>query len=69
MFDHWRRLAGLFMRMRYPFHPFNPPSDPYAAVREPRPVTPGGRSFAAAMKEPDAPATTAATAGNQSIAR
>ena len=60
MFAHLRRLAALFMRTRSPFHPFNPPSDPFAAVREPRRVNPGGRSSAAAVREPEPPSTLSA---------
>jgi hypothetical protein len=33
--------------------PFSPPEDPYAAVREPRRRTPGGRSSAVALAEPE----------------
>jgi hypothetical protein len=65
MFTHLRRLAALFMRTRSPFHPFNPPSDPYAAVREPRPVKPGGRSSAVALREPETPASTRAVGGSR----
>jgi hypothetical protein len=53
MLDYLRRLAAAMLR-RGPFHPFNPPADPYAAVREPRPNKPGGRSSAVALSEPAA---------------
>jgi len=68
MFDYLRRLAAVFMRKRSPFHPFNPPSDPYAAVREPRPVTPGGRSSAAAVSEPEPPGNVRAVGRTRMIA-
>lgn len=55
MFAYLRRLAAA-LRARPPFHPFNPPSDPYATVREPRPAKPGGRSSAVALSEPEPPA-------------
>lgn len=68
MFDYLRRLAALVMRRRSPFHPFNPPSDPYASVREPRVVKPGGRSSAVALNEPEAHAAVKAVARNRTIA-
>jgi hypothetical protein len=52
MLDYLRRLAAAVMHRRRPFHPFNPPSDPYVGVREPRRPTPGGRSSAVAVEEP-----------------
>jgi hypothetical protein len=67
MFTHLRRLAALFLRSRSPFHPFNPPSDPDAAVREPRWVKPGGRSSAVALSEPEPPSATKAIGRNRSI--
>ena len=67
MFAHLRRLAALFMRTRSPFHPFNPPSDPFAAVREPRRVNPGGRSSAAALREPEPPRDLSAIGRNYKI--
>ena len=69
MFTYLRRLAAAFMRTRGPFHPFNPPSDPYAGVREPRRVKPGGgRSAAAAVDEPAPPAVVNAVTRNRTIA-
>jgi hypothetical protein len=69
MFTYLRRLAAAFMRRRSPFHPFNPPSDPYAGVREPRRVKPGGgRSAAAAVDEPAPPTAVNAVTRNRTIA-
>lgn len=42
------RIRRLFATWRLP----EPPADPYAAVRQPRSRTPGGRSSAAAVEEP-----------------
>ena len=63
MFAYLRRLAKLIMRRR-----FNPPFDPYTAVRQPRPVRPGGRSSAVALREPDPPDTVHAVGRNRTIA-
>jgi hypothetical protein len=63
MFAYLRRLAKLIMR-----RPFNPPFDPCAAVRQPRPVRPGGRSSAVAVSEPDPPSTVSAVGRNRIIA-
>jgi len=52
MIDYLRRLAALVLQRRRPFHPFNPPADPYVPVREPRRAGPGGRSSAIALEEP-----------------
>jgi hypothetical protein len=68
MFDYLRRLAALVMRRPSPFHPFNPPSDPYAAVREPRVVKPSGRSSAVALSEPEPQGDVKAVARNRTIA-
>ncbi len=68
MFTYLRRLAALIMRRPGPFHPFNPPSDPYAAVRQPRRGGPGGRSSAVALSEPDPPSTVHAVGRNRTIA-
>jgi hypothetical protein len=46
-----RMVAALLHR----FRPFNPPEDPYAAVREPRRPNPSGRSSAVAVAEPELP--------------
>jgi hypothetical protein len=52
MFQFVRRLvAALLNRLR----PFRPPEDPYAGVRAPRRHSPGGRSSAVALPEPDLP--------------
>jgi hypothetical protein len=67
MLTYLRRLAASIMR-RSPFHPLNPPSDPYAIVRQPRPVRPGGRSSAVALREPDPPRTVHAVGRNRTIA-
>lgn len=67
MFAYLRRLAAA-LRQRAPFHPFNPPSDPYATVREPRPSKPGGRSSAVALREPEPPAVVNATGRNRTTA-
>ena len=69
MFTYLRRLAAVFMRTRGPFHPFNPPSDPYAGVREPRRPKPGGgRSAAVAVDEPAPPAVVNAVTRNRTLA-
>jgi hypothetical protein len=53
MFTYLRRLAESIMRRGAPFHPFDPPFDPYAAVRQPRPTKPRGRNSAVALSEPE----------------
>jgi hypothetical protein len=68
MLDYLRRLAVSFLRRRSPFHPFNPPADPYAAVREPRPARPGGRSSAVALEEPPPTSTARAIGRSRTIA-
>ena len=67
MLDYLRRLAAAVMH-RPPFHPFNPPSDPYLAVREPRRQTPGGRSSAVAVEEPPPPSHVRAVGRNTAFA-
>jgi hypothetical protein len=68
MLNYLRRLAAGFLQRRWPFHPFNPPSDPYAAVREPRRLSPGGRSSAVALEEPPPSGTVSAIARNRTMA-
>jgi hypothetical protein len=48
----FKHLMALAKRLRQRGFPFEPPVDPYARVREPRPRAPGGRSTAAAEPEP-----------------
>jgi hypothetical protein len=67
MLDYLRRLAAAVLRRR-PFHPFNPPSDPYAAVRQPRQRTPGGRSSAVAVEEPPRSSAVRAIGRNRTMA-
>jgi hypothetical protein len=50
MFQFIRRVVAPFLNR---FRPFNPPEDPYAAVREPRKRNPSGRSSAIALAEPE----------------
>ena len=69
MLNYLRRLASSFLRRRFPFHPFNPPSDPCVAVREPRPGRPSGRSSAVAVEEPPPSSTVRAIGRNSTIAR
>ena len=52
MFTYLRQLAARLLHGGSPLPPFNPPTDPYAAVREPRPARPAGRSSAVAVEEP-----------------
>ena len=68
MLDYLRRLAAAVMHRRRPFHPFNPPSDPYLAVREPRRRTPGGRSSAVAVEEPPPSSHVRAVGKNAALA-
>jgi len=68
MLDYLRRLAAAVMNRRRPFHPFNPPSDPYLAVREPRRRTPGGRSSSVAVEEPPPSSTVRAVGRNTALA-
>ena len=53
MLDYLRRLAA-WLRSA-PGGPDGPPQDPYAPVFEPRRRTPGGRSSAIALAEPEPP--------------
>lgn len=49
-------LRSLAARLRHRLESWGPPPDePYSPVREPRSRTPGGRSSAVAVAEPDAP--------------
>jgi hypothetical protein len=68
MLNYLRRLAAAVLRRQSPFHPFNPPSDPYAAVREPRRRSPGGRSSAVAVEEPPPASAVQAIGRNRTIA-
>jgi hypothetical protein len=52
MFELIRRMVAALVNR---FRPFNPPEDPYAAVREPRRGNPSGRSAAVAVAEPERP--------------
>jgi len=65
LLDYLRRLAAAVMHRHRPFHPFNPPADPYVGVREPRRWSPGGRSSAVALDEPP-PSSTAHAVGRKS---
>lgn len=49
MLDYLRRLAT---RVLARFGPLDPPEEPYAGVRQPRPHRPGGRNAAIALEEP-----------------
>ena len=51
MFESARRALALLLTRFRP--PASPPEDPYAPVREPRRRSPGGRSAAVAVREPD----------------
>jgi len=58
MFDFIRRMVVAFLNRHRPFspprhRPFRPPDDPYASVREPLRRSPGGRSSAIALAEPE----------------
>jgi hypothetical protein len=68
MLNYLRRLAAAVMRRHRPFHPFNPPSDPYVGVREPRRWSPGGRSSAVALEEPPPSSTARAVGRNGRLA-
>ena len=50
MFQFVRRVVAALLNRLWPF---NPPADPYAAVREPRRRNPGDRSSAIALAEPE----------------
>ena len=52
MFQYIRHV---FTALLNRFRPFNPPPDPYAAVREPRRRSPSGRTSAVALAEPEPP--------------
>jgi hypothetical protein len=56
MFNKLRRLAAA-IRARFGRGRFNPPMEPYAGVRQPRPAGPGGRHSAVAILEPEPPRT------------
>ena len=51
MFESARRALALLLTHFRP--PASPPEDPYAPVREPRRLSPGGRSAAVAVPEPE----------------
>ena len=48
-----RHLGSSVRRHMGPRRPFSPPDDPYASVREPLRRSPGGRSSAIALAEPE----------------
>ena len=50
MFHFIRRMVMAFLNRH---RPFGPPDDPYALVREPLRRSPGGRSSAIALAEPE----------------
>lgn len=50
MFHFIRRMVAAFLNRH---RPFSPPDDPYASVREPLRRSPGGRSSAIALEEPE----------------
>lgn len=52
MFKFLRRILARLLNTQ---PPFDPPLDPYAAVREPRRRSPGGRGSAVAVAEPEPP--------------
>jgi hypothetical protein len=53
MFQFVRRIEALLNMLRSFNPPEDPPEDPFAAVREPGPRRPTGRSSAVALVEPD----------------
>jgi hypothetical protein len=50
MFHFIRRMVMAFLNRH---RPFSPPDDPYASVRAPLRRSPGGRSSAIALAEPE----------------
>lgn len=50
MFHFIRRMVMAFLNRH---RPFSPPDDPFASVREPLRRSPGGRSSAIALAEPE----------------
>jgi hypothetical protein len=52
MFPFARRIAALVNMLRSFNPPDDPPEDPFAAVREPGPRRPTGRTSAVALLEP-----------------
>ena len=55
-------LMQVVARLRGRRGPWNPPPDPYAAVRQPRGREPGGRHASAAVAEPEPRRSTDAVA-------
>lgn len=66
-FERLRVIAARLMGRHGPL--FDPPLDPYAAVRQPRKRGPGGRHSAVAVIEPEPDRSVAAIARDSSTPR
>jgi hypothetical protein len=69
MFSFFRRIAALLNRFRSFNPPEDRPEDPYAAVREPGPRRPTGRTSAVALLEPGPQLTVRAVGSDPTRAR